>query len=128
MSHRILTVDDGPTATQELRRLIERAGYEVEEENDAMQALEKARSFQPHVVILDYLMPNAHGGDAAWQLASDPSLRSVKIILCSGREPEEFIHKLPPARIPIVEKPVEVKKLLSLIQTTVAETHGAGNS
>jgi CheY-like chemotaxis protein len=119
MAHRILTIDDDPGTTHGLKRLLGRTGYEVREENDSTHALAAAREFQPHVVILDYGMPKFHGGDVAWQLASDPQLRSTKVILCSGYDPEEFIHKLPPAAIPIVEKPVETGRLLVLIEQSV---------
>ena len=116
MSIRILTIDDEPETTRGLRRLLERHGYEVREENDSRRALESAGEFQPQVVLLDYLMPTVHGGDVAWQLASDPRLRQVKVIICSGVAEEELQAKLPPAPIPILAKPVDTDALLSLIK------------
>jgi CheY-like chemotaxis protein len=120
MQYRVLTVDDDPQTTGALRRLLEKAGYLVLEENDAAQALAKAREFQPHVVILDFYMPRVHGGDVAWQLSSDPKLRQTKLIMCSGHTPAAFAHKLPPAKIEIVEKPVDADKLLALLAESVA--------
>ena len=96
--------------------MLEAEGYVVKEENDSAQALTRAREFQPHVVVLDYLMPRVHGGDVAWQLASDAQLRSVRIIVCSGVPVEEIATKLPPARIPILEKPVDTEELLRLLR------------
>jgi len=115
MCHHILVVDDDPEATGGLKRLLEAHGYIVREENDSTKALAAAREFQPHVVILDYLMPNAHGGDVAWQFASDPSLRSIRVIICTGVAKEEIMRKLPPVRIPILEKPVDTDALLELL-------------
>jgi CheY-like chemotaxis protein len=114
---RILIVDDEEETANALRRVLEQRGYEVAAEHDSRQALTKARALQPEVVILDYRMPGLHGGDVAWQLASDPILRSVKVILCTGASAQEFAHRLPPARIPILEKPVEVERLLALLQS-----------
>lgn len=117
MPQRILVVDDDVETTQTLHRLLTARGFTVEVENDSMRALDTARSFQPEVVILDFLMPRAHGGDVAWQLASAADLRQTpKIILCSGVPTAEFALKLPPIKIEIVEKPVNLDALLGLLR------------
>lgn len=117
MSQRILLVDDDPQITRALATLLVRNGYIVAEENDSTKALGVARAFQPDVVILDFLMPKAHGGDVAWQLASEVAFtKPPMVILCSGVPSEEFKIKLPPTRIPILEKPVEAESLLELLR------------
>jgi CheY-like chemotaxis protein len=95
--------------------LLEKNGLVVREENDSTRALAAAREFQPHVVILDYLMPRVHGGDVAWQLSSDAQLRDVRVIICSGAADLELANKLPPARIPILGKPIDANALLRLL-------------
>jgi len=117
MPQRILVVDDDLETTQTLHRLLTAHGFVVETENDSMHALDVARRFQPDVVILDFLMPRAHGGDVAWQLASAADLRQTpRIILCSGVPTAEFALKLPPIKIEIVEKPVNSDALLALLR------------
>jgi CheY-like chemotaxis protein len=116
MSQRVLVVDDDLQTSRGLKRVLEAEGYVVKEENDSTQALTRAREFQPDFVVLDYLMPRVHGGDVAWQLASDAKLRNVRIIVCSGVSAEEVATKLPPARIPILEKPVDTNALLQLLR------------
>jgi len=115
MASRILLVDDDPLATSGLARLLERRGYLVREENDPRHALTAAHEFAPQVVILDYLMPQCHGGDVAWQIATDPTLRSVQLIICSAIGQTEIAPRLPPIRIPILPKPVEMNMLLQLL-------------
>jgi CheY-like chemotaxis protein len=117
-SERILIVDDDPETTRALGQLLVKRGYAVLEEHDSMRALAVAREFQPHAVILDYLMPRAHGGDVAWQLASEPLLRNTRIIICSGHPPSEIVRKLPPAPIPIIGKPVDFDVLVELIRAS----------
>ncbi len=116
MSQRILVVDDDVETTHTLHRLLTAEGFLVREENDSMRALDAARQFQPDYVILDFLMPRAHGGDVAWQLASTTDLRRTpRIILCSGVPTSEFALKLPPIKIDILEKPVDLDTLLRLL-------------
>jgi len=114
---RILAVDDDSQATHTLKRILELRGYIVEEENDSTKALETARAFHPDVVIVDFNMPEVDGGDLAWQLASDPSLKSAKVIMCSGLDAREFRRKLPPAEISILQKPLDSLALLELLPT-----------
>lgn len=117
MPQRILIVDDDVETTQTLHRLLTAQGFLVEAQNDSMRALDTARRFQPDVVILDFLMPRAHGGDVAWQLASAADLRQTpRIILCSGVPTAEFALKLPPIKVEILEKPVNPETLLGLIR------------
>jgi len=114
---RILAVDDEPQATHTLKRILELRGYNVQEENDSTRALETAKRFHPDVVIVDYLMPNTDGGDVAWQLASEPSLKDTQVIMCSGVDAMEFRRKLPPKKIPILPKPLDSLALLELLPT-----------
>ena len=117
MSQRILVVDDDLETTQTLHRLLTAQGFDVREENDSMHALQSARDFQPDFVILDFLMPRAHGGDVAWQLASDRLLKKTpQVVLCSGVPTHEFALKLPPIKIEVVEKPVDLDTLLGILR------------
>jgi CheY-like chemotaxis protein len=116
MAKHILVIDDDSDTTHLLGEILGRAGYTVKEENDSKRALQTAKVFEPDVVILDYLMPEVHGGDVAWQLASDPRLRRAKVIICSGISKAEIAVRLPPTRIPILEKPVDSEALLRLIR------------
>jgi hypothetical protein len=60
-------------------------------------------------------MPKVHGGDAAWQLASDATLKAIQVIICSGISKSEITIHLPPSRIPVLEKPVDCAAPLELL-------------
>src|SRR5678815_265054 len=100
MSLRILVVDDDPDSVFPLSSLLERRGYTVRSLTDPTKALSAAIDFQPQAVILDYLMPQMHGGDVAWQLASDPLLRDVHVVVTSACSADEIKRCLPPSNIP----------------------------
>jgi CheY-like chemotaxis protein len=112
---RIMIVDDDREGSEPLSRLLQRAGYEVHLVTDSRHALQSAIEFQPHAVILDFLMPELHGGDVAWQLASSPRLQNVKVIVASAYPKEEIQRALPPTKIPIMPKPIDMEELLRLL-------------
>jgi len=57
----ILIADDRPTSRELLRLVLERAGYEVLEAEDGEQAVERARSGNPDLILLDLQMPGLDG-------------------------------------------------------------------
>jgi CheY-like chemotaxis protein len=82
---RILIVDDDPDATHLVKVLLERTGqYLVLEENDATKARQSARDFQPDLILLDIVMPEADGGEVAAQIDADPELQNTPIIFLTA--------------------------------------------
>jgi CheY-like chemotaxis protein len=90
---RILIVDDEPGVTRSLKTTLEAAGdYEVLGENNAANALNAARLFQPDIILLDVIMPSMDGGDVAAQLRADPLLRDIPVIFLTALVSNEETH------------------------------------
>ena len=119
MPDRILVVDDNRDTTGALQRLLGVSGFSVRVENDATLALAAAVEFRPDVVILDYEMPGRTGGEVAWQIHRELTLVRTRMVVCTGRPPEEVAPALPPVRIPIVEKPINAEALLRFLRSAV---------
>lgn len=113
---RILTVDDRPSITMTFRRLLERAGYAVKEENDSTRALQVARTFKPHLILLDFFMPGMDGCEVAQQLAKDEDLRATPVAFVSGGSENEISAKLNAPNCSFLPKPVEFGMLFDFVR------------
>jgi two-component system response regulator MprA len=72
MQKRILVVDDNQAVRLILRSTFEMQGpFIVHEASDGLEALQRAQSLNPDVVIMDLSMPRMHGLDASRRLKKD---------------------------------------------------------
>ena len=85
MTPTILVVDDDPL----IRKLItttlqDVAGFELEEAGDGLAAIEAATATRPHIVFLDYDMPQLNGIETCRRLRSDPRTADATIIMLTA--------------------------------------------
>jgi DNA-binding response OmpR family regulator len=120
---RILLVDDDIATTRLLKIGLEKTGsYEVKEENSATQVLSTARSFKPDLAVLDVCMPNLDGGDVAAQMKKDSLLKNTPVFFLTSivSEDEAGAHALTSGGYQFIPKPVNLQKLVRLIEDTLA--------
>jgi CheY-like chemotaxis protein len=83
-ARRVLVADDNRDAREALSLFLGGMGYTVATARDGAAALELARTFQPHLVILDVLMPGASGFRTAELLREEPFMQDVVIVTMTG--------------------------------------------
>jgi CheY-like chemotaxis protein len=79
----ILVVDDDPDIAEVLRWALHDAGYEVATA-DYSAALSLAHERQPHLILLDILMPDIEGMEMSRRLRADPVTAPIPIIAMSA--------------------------------------------
>ena len=80
----ILIVDDEPVGRDTLEALLVGRGYELVLACDGMQALAKARTLVPDVVLLDVMMPDMDGFEVCRRLRADATLAEVPVIMVTA--------------------------------------------
>ena len=81
---RLLVVDDNEDITQSLAMLLRLMGHEVETATDGMQAIDAAKRFLPHVILLDIGLPRLNGYETARALRELAPLRDTLLVACTG--------------------------------------------
>jgi len=85
---RILIVDDSPTERHVLNDMLTKAGYEVVASDNGEDAILKAKTAKPDVILMDIVMPGLNGFQATRAISRDADTRSIPIILCTSKSQE----------------------------------------
>ena len=117
-ARKILVVDDSDDVRSFLVRLLERSGgYETLEAVTGEEAVEKAISRKPDLILMDIRLPDISGVDATEAIKNNPSAAQIPIIALSALFSDEWRQKaLKAGMVAYLQKPVTVKILMETIQ------------
>lgn len=87
-THKILVVDDYPNMVEMLSLRLKSAGFEVLASFDGIDALQKARTHKPDLILLDVLLPKMDGFKICRLLKFDEKYRHIPIIMLTSRARE----------------------------------------
>jgi two-component system phosphate regulon response regulator PhoB len=109
----VLVVDD----ERDLRTLLEfnlrQAGYQVAQAATGAEALARARSLRPQVIVLDLNLPDVSGTDVCRLLKSDEATRGIPILMLTARGSEaDRIAGLELGADDYVGKPFSVREVV----------------
>ena len=85
---KILVVDDSPTDRQFLLEGLSKLGYQVVLAENGEEALGKAKSEKPDLVLMDIVMPGMNGFQATRSIARDESTKHIPVIVCTTKSLE----------------------------------------
>ncbi|NMB70842.1 MAG: response regulator transcription factor, partial [Bacteroidales bacterium] len=82
---RILLVDDEKDIIEFLSYNLKKEGFLVEAAANGKEAISKAVSFKPHLILLDVMMPGMDGMEACDELRKIPELQKTLIAFLTAR-------------------------------------------
>jgi len=82
---KILVVDDERYILHILDFSLGAEGYEVITAGDGEQAVERARTEHPDLVVMDIMMPKMDGYEACRLIKSDPETRQIPVIILTAK-------------------------------------------
>ncbi len=119
----ILVVDDEPKITQLVRDYLERAGFAVITASDGREALMRARTQQPDLVILDLGLPQLDGLDVTREIRRTAS---TPIIILSARDDEsDTLVGLELGADDYVTKPFSPRELVARVRAVLRRQSGS---
>ena len=114
---KILVVDDSPTERFFYTELLMKNGYNVVTAENGAEALSKAKSEQPNVILMDVVMPGQNGFQVTRTISRDPGTAHIPIIICTSKDQEtDRYWGMKQGAKDYVTKPVDPEDLLSKIR------------
>lgn len=81
---KILAVDDEPSIVRLVTTALEGRGYEVIAAYNGEEAVDKSRSEQPDLIVMDIMMPKMDGRAARKKIAEDPRTKHIPVVFLSA--------------------------------------------
>jgi len=120
---KILVVDDNRDAADTCAMLLEASGHHVQTAYTARQALELARAFRPHALLLDIGLPDIDGYVLAEQVRATPWGRNAVLVAVTGWGQEQDRQRAVVAGFDQhLVKPISAETVESLLQTLARKT------
>jgi len=83
--HKILIADDEVYILRLLELTFKKGGYTIISCRDGQEALAKAISESPHLIVLDIMMPGLDGLGALRELKNNPATRAIPVVILSAK-------------------------------------------
>jgi twitching motility two-component system response regulator PilH len=82
---RILLIEDSPTDTAVLTRLLEKHGHKVLASGSAEDGIEVCKRELPDLVLMDVVLPGMNGFQATRALSREPTTKSIPVLIVSTK-------------------------------------------
>ena len=113
---RILIVDDSPTQTLSISKILKKHGHEVLTAKDGEEGVEVAKKELPDLVLMDVVMPKINGFQATRQITKNPSTSHIPVIIVTTKDQEtDRIWGARQGAKSYVTKPVEEDLLMDAV-------------
>jgi DNA-binding response OmpR family regulator len=127
MAKKILIVDDDPDLVEAVTMILESKHYKVAAAYGGIEGLQKAKTENPDLIVLDVMMPDKDGYAVCKELKANPALNRIPILLLTA-----VISKIPTTRYTqqmgmeteaddYIDKPVEPEVLVKRIEALLAK-------
>ena len=113
---KILIVDDSPTDRQFFLETLSKQGYQCVTAENGDEAVIKARSEKPDLILMDVVMPGTNGFQATRAITRDQATKHIPVIVCTSKNQEtDRIWGMRQGAKDYLVKPIDAKQLLAKI-------------
>ena len=117
----VLIVEDEKNIVDILRFNLQREGYKTCEAYDGADGLEKARTVNPDLILLDVMLPKMIGFDVCKQLRAEGN--NVPVIILTAREEEaDKVLGLEIGADDYITKPFSMRELVARVGANIRRT------
>lgn len=117
---RILIVEDEEDIAELLEYNLRRQGFEAEAVGSGEEGLELAGEIEPHLIILDLMLPGLSGLEVCRKLKADEELQQIPVIMLTAKgEEEDIIAGFEAGADDYVTKPFQPRILVARVKAVL---------
>jgi two-component system alkaline phosphatase synthesis response regulator PhoP len=127
MAKKILIVDDDPDLVEAVTMILESKNYNVAAAYGGVEGLQKAKTENPDLIVLDVMMPDKDGYAVCRELKKDPKMGSIPILLLTAVASKISTTRytqqmgLETEADDYIDKPVEPETLVTRIEALLSK-------
>jgi len=117
----IMIIDDSPTDSHVLQKMLEKNGFNTLTAADADEGIKVARREKPDLILMDVVMPGVNGFQATRELTKNPETAEIPVIIVTRKDQRvDRVWGMRQGAREYLIKPVKEKALISVINETLA--------
>ena len=82
---KVLVVDDSTADLVNIKNIVSEAGYNVITASSGIEAIEKAKSLKPDLILMDIVMKETDGYEACRRLTRDEDTKNIPVVFVSNK-------------------------------------------
>jgi len=124
---KILLVDDEPSVVKMVGKRLELDGFQVLIAMDGHEALTRAQTESPDLIILDLMLPKRNGYEVCATLKQDARYRHIPIVLFTAKnQPQDETLGMACGADAYVKKPFNAPQLLEQVHGLLGRPRATG--
>ncbi|GGF64305.1 response regulator transcription factor [Wenyingzhuangia marina] len=126
---KILLVDDEPDILEIVGYNLKKEGYDIYTAENGLEAVSQAKKVQPHLILLDVMMPEMDGVEACEKIRELPDMGDVIISFFTARgEDYSQVAGFDAGADDYITKPIKPKLLISKIKSLLRRIKEEGSN
>jgi len=121
---KILVVDDEVDVLRLLTKQLSAEGYQVLGASTGHEAIERAKSYLPNLILMDIVLPDLEGSEVVKLLKNNPETEDIPVLFLSGiltrEDGQTKLEVNVGGRLfDAIPKPVDFRELISAIKKRI---------
>ena len=116
MATKIFIIEDEPSIIKLVQHNLEKEGFIVSSSLNGNEGLKELKKFQPHLLLLDWMLPDLSGIDICKSIRRESNLKNLPIIMLTAKgESEDKLKGLNSGADDYITKPFSFNEVLARI-------------